>query len=72
MYIGDVGIKMIMCDGVANSKTLAGVHFEDNRVSHWLKIQIYFALVKGGGDVHDKLVREEKNADHQDDSDYES
>ena len=27
MYIGDAGIKRIMCDGVANSKTLAGVHF---------------------------------------------
>ena len=67
MYIGDVGIKIIMCDGVANSKTLAGVHFEDNRVSHWLKIQIYFALVKGSGGKNDKLAREETNTDHQDD-----
>ena len=44
MYIGDEGIKRIMVEGVAESKTLAAIHFADNQVNHWTRVQIYYAL----------------------------
>ena len=44
MFIGDQGIRQILLEGVAPSKTLAAIHFRDNKVSHWLRLQIYYAL----------------------------
>lgn len=44
MFIGDKGIEKIICEGVAASKTMAAVHFQDNRISHWLRLKIYYRL----------------------------
>jgi len=50
-----------MIEGVANSQTLAGVHFSDNRASHWLRIQIFFALTRAGEGNPLKSVHREAN-----------
>jgi len=44
MYMGDKNIEQILIEGVAESKTLAAVHFQDNQVTHWTRIRIYHAL----------------------------
>lgn len=36
-----------MCDGVAISKTLAAVHFQDNQVSNWTRLRIFGRLTMG-------------------------
>mmetsp|Transcript_35191 Transcript_35191/g.43029 ORF Transcript_35191/g.43029 Transcript_35191/m.43029 type:complete len:102 (+) Transcript_35191:35-340(+) len=41
MFMGDADVRHIMVQGVAESKTMAGVHFSDNYVTHWTRIQIY-------------------------------
>ena len=46
MYIGDEGIETIMCEGVAASKTLAAVHIQDNAISHWTRMKIYYTLTR--------------------------
>ena len=35
-----------MCDGVAESKTMASVDFSENQVSHWTRIQIYHQMTR--------------------------
>ena len=47
MFIGDDGVGSIMMDGVALSKTLAGVHLQDNNVSHWTRMRIFARLTMG-------------------------
>ena len=41
MFIGETGIQKIILEGVKKSKTLAALHFANNEVSHWGRIQIY-------------------------------
>ena len=33
-----------MCEGVANSEILAGVHFIDNKTSAWNRLKIFATL----------------------------
>ena len=46
MYIGDAGIEAIMIEGVAHSKSLAAVHIQDNKLSHWTRMRIYATLTR--------------------------
>lgn len=46
MYLGTASIAMIMIEGVAESRTMAGVHFQDNKVDHWDRIRIFHCLTK--------------------------
>ena len=43
MFIGDEGIKSII-EGVAESKILAAIHFQDNKISHWTRLSIFTKL----------------------------
>ena len=46
MYLETENIRMILCEGVAESRTMAGVHFEDNHVEHWDRIAIWHRLTR--------------------------
>lgn len=46
MYMGDEATKRIMIEGVAESKTMAAIHLEENLITHWTRIQIYHTLTK--------------------------
>ena len=37
---------MIMLEGVAVSKSLAAVHIQDNKLSHWCRMRIYATLTR--------------------------
>ena len=44
MFMGGTAIKKIMIEGVAESKTLAAVHFADNQVSLFSRMVIFHIL----------------------------
>ena len=46
MFLGDEKTRTILCDGVAESKTMAAVHFADNQLTHWTRIQIYHQMTR--------------------------
>ena len=46
-----------MCEGVAVSEILAGVHFIDNKTSHWNRLKI-FATLSGIYKKHEALSEE--------------
>ena len=35
-----------MIEGVSESKTLAAVHIQDNKISHWSRLKIYATLTR--------------------------
>ena len=45
MFIGDAAVKRILIEGAAESKTLAAIHFSDNKISTKTRLQIYEAMM---------------------------